>query len=135
LFGVVVQQAVGFGHNFGRSLSSLAVAERPRQRQRFVIPPLKRTCAVIPSFPISVTSSSRSRTSRLRSRFGVFGFCHSRGKSRAKAAILARCCSLIVARSFLRCSSYCSWAAFSARSLLFQSASRESATSRFAGST
>jgi hypothetical protein len=35
---------------------------------------------------------------------------------------------------FWRCSSYCSWAACSARSLLFQSASRESATRRFVGS-
>src|SRR6266446_3349156 len=55
--------------------------------------------------------------------------------SEQQRASIARCCSLICARSFLHCSSYCSWAACSARSLWFQSASRESATRRFAGST
>src|SRR5574341_992281 len=45
----------------------------------------------MPSFRMSVTSSSRSRTSLFHSRSGRFGFCQSRGKSCAKAAILARC--------------------------------------------
>src|SRR5262245_19226911 len=81
---------------------------------------------------MSVTSASRRRTMRFLSRSGVLGSFQSRGKSLARAAIRARCCSSTAARSCFRCCSYCYCASVNVRSFSFQSASSESATRRLA---
>ena len=71
---------------------------------------------------------------RFRSRSGVFGFCHRRGKSVANAKILACSSSVNTLRSTCRWRSYSRWASSTVRSLLFHSDSNASATRRFAGS-
>ena len=99
-------------------------------------PPERRTCAAIcPPVLCSVTSVTRRRISRFRSRIGVAGLAHSAGRSVASARILA-CCSSVSGRlPAWVARSYSSRASTSSRSLLFQSASSWSATSRLVGST
>jgi transposase len=114
--------------------SSQAVSGRGRVSW-WLWPPRRTTPTLMWSVLVRVTSVTSSRIMRLRSRIGVAGSFQSRGKSAARAVILARVSgeSGPIAVFFAR--SYSSVASASSRRAVFQSASRVSATSRLAGST
>ena len=94
----------------------------------------RRTCAVMVSrVRVMVTSVSSSRAMRLRSRAGMAGSSQIAGRSVTSWAIRVFWASVSCPVLLLRAWSYASWAWLGARSAVFQSASRVSATSRLAG--
>jgi hypothetical protein len=91
--GGPVKELVDEGDDLGAGLPELPRRECGRQGQARgrPLPPRKRTWAVSPSEVLSrVTSSISRRIIRLRSRSGVSGCAHRRGKSVASPRIRAR---------------------------------------------
>jgi hypothetical protein len=88
---------------------------------------------VFPQFLVTVMSVRSSRVMRLRSRCGVAGSFQIAGKSVTSLRMRVFWVSASSAVAAFWAVSQASWASLSARSAVFQPASRVSATSRLAG--
>src|SRR6476619_2769230 len=85
--GVGVEESVELGEVSGRVWRACQDVGGIGTTRLWVCPPRRRTCRWMRSVLCGVTSSTRRRTKRLRSRCWVFGLDRSAGKSVAKQRI------------------------------------------------